>query len=442
MILLVSSIAINFGIGLLIVSLKIKWQKNMVLMVGIITDVGILAYFKYSDFFINEFNSLVQKLGLPYQMKLIGVTLPIGVSFFVFQELSYIIDVYREICTSQKNFFKLGLYVSMFPQLVAGPIVRYTDIASQIDSRKLTLDDIYCGLKRFIIGLSEKVMLADILANVSNRAFANAKSGGVEPNVAWLGAIAYTLQILFDFAGYSNMAIGMSRVLGFKLSENFDKPYTSRSMTEFWRRWHISLGSWFRDYVYIPLGGNRKGNVYINLLVVFTLTGLWHGAAINFVVWGLWHGFFVIVERLIRKTSKISIPSIIMRAYTILVVVFGWVLFGAENLEVGLEYIKMMLGRYELPDFIPYNFSYYVDNQIITTMIVGILVSTGLINGLVKHLKKLLGNIEKRTGRCLCPERMKWMIQYTEDFALVVFFIIDIAIIVSGNYSPFIYFRF
>ena len=442
-ILLVVSIAVNYGVGMLISWREDALTKKLALMAGVIADIGILIFFKYSDFFISSINALIIKMGLSCQMKLIGVTLPIGVSFFVFQEVSYIIDVYRGKNSCQKNFFKLGLYVSMFPQLVAGPIVRYQDIALQIDDHKSTLDDIYCGFRRFIVGLTEKVMLADILANVSNKAFSNANyAGGVEPSVAWLGAIAYTLQILFDFSGYSNMAIGMARIFGFKLTENFDKPYISKSMTEFWRRWHISLGTWFKDYVYIPIGGNRTGNIYVNLLVVFALTGLWHGAAWNFVVWGLYHGFFVIIERVIHKHVKVRVPSIIMWVYTMLIVIFGWVLFGTESLDAALNYLQMMFGSYELPKFIPYNIQYYMDNQIIATMLVGIIVCTGVYKTIWNELKERLFIVVKGSRRIFNAKQLSIIFSCMTDIILVLLFLMDIAMIVNGNYSPFIYFRF
>lgn len=262
--------------------------------------------------------------------------------------------------------------------------------------------------------------------------------------MAWLGAIAYTLQIYFDFAGYSNMAIGLARIFGFHLSENFRMPYISKTVSEFWRRWHISLSSWFRDYVYIPIGGNRKGNVYFHLMIVFALTGLWHGASWNFILWGIWHGFFVITERLIKKYRKVCIPYALSWIYTMLVVVFGWVFFGAGGLRQGVNYIRMMFGRYQLPEFIRYNIFYYIDGQVIFTLIVGVMASMGIFRTIFACMPK--GRIidVKLLDEDNCYDQYQGGVRYDTliDIVLIVLLIFDIAMIVNGNYSPFIYFRF
>ncbi|MDO4889070.1 MAG: MBOAT family O-acyltransferase, partial [Candidatus Saccharibacteria bacterium] len=296
-ILMLVSILVNYVFGILVDKAPKKGKKRKVLLVlDILFNVGLLGYFKYFNFFTDNVNKIFGEGTITME----DVMLPIGISFYTFQIMSYVIDLYRGEIKVQKNLPKLALYISFFPQLVAGPIVKYKDIDKALDSRKETLEGFSYGAKRFIYGLSKKVLIADVMASVADTVF-NGGGGvtGLTQPVAWLGAVCYALQIFFDFSGYSDMAIGLGSMFGFKFMENFNLPYISGSITEFWRRWHISLSTWFKEYVYIPLGGNRKGRkrTYLNLWIVFLLTGIWHGAAWNFVVWGLFHGLFIFIER-------------------------------------------------------------------------------------------------------------------------------------------------
>ena len=422
---MLASIAINYLSGVLIDKAKKTANRRIILVVSVILNIGIMVYFKYIDFFIDILNKSVGMIKKDFYISAIGVALPIGLSFFTFQGLSYVIDVYRRDIPPQKSFLKLALYISMFPQLVAGPIVRYKNIMDEIDSRKTTESDLRLGISRFIIGISKKVMIADILAGVADKAFS---LGGqqLEPMTAWLGAICYMLQIYFDFSGYSDMAIGIGHILGFTFPENFDQPYTAGSVSSFWRKWHISLSGWFRDYLYIPLGGNRKGNVYINLLIVFICTGLWHGANYTFVFWGLWHGTFIIVERLLRNRGlKIKLP-VVGNLYTLFVVLIGWVFFRAPGLGSGIRYIRSMFGVQRLDEFLNYNIWYYIDNQIIFTIIAAIIICTGIP-------AKMMKRIEMSNNKALIS---------TGYVCLLLLFTISSCMIINGNFSPFIYFRF
>lgn len=299
------NICVNYCGALLVDKITSSVARKIVFITDIVINIGILFYYKYFNFTIDSINRVFHS-----ELEIQTIILPIGISFFTFQGLSYVIDVYKKEVSGQRNIFKLALYILLFPQLIAGPIVRYGDVVTEIDKRRISLDDFSAGLERFIIGLGKKVILSDVLAVIVDAIWQR----GVAENtvgIAWLGCIAYTLHIYYDFSGYSDMAIGLGRIFGFHFRENFDMPYISKSITEFWRRWHISLSTWFREYVYIPLGGNRK-HVYRNLCVVFLLTGLWHGAAWNFVLWGVWHGAFILLERYIKKhflIRKIKIVS-------------------------------------------------------------------------------------------------------------------------------------
>ena len=321
---MLASILINYLLGLGIE--KASKQKKLFLILSVLYNIGVLFYFKYLNFAGSIWESLT---GQTLNMK--TIVLPIGISFFTFQIMSYVIDVYRGNVPAQKNLINLALYISLFPQLIAGPIVRYIDVEAQIKQRESTWDGAYVGVKRFAIGFAKKVLIADQLATLADTVFA----GGNYPSMLshWIGIIAYTLQIYYDFSGYSDMAIGLGKIFGFDFLENFNYPYISRSIKEFWRRWHISLSSWFRDYLYIPLGGNRKGKVrtYINLIIVFFVTGLWHGASFNFIVWGLYYAVFLVIERLGFGKRLEKLPRIIQHVYTLLVVVIGWVFFGQTH---------------------------------------------------------------------------------------------------------------
>ena len=294
---IVSSITINYIVGRQIAKREGKKGAKNALILGLVLNLLLLGIFKYANFIIDNLNVVFDWIHLE-PVKMNSIYLPIGISFFTFQAISYIVDVYKKKTPAQKNLIDLALYISLFPQLIAGPIVRYHDIAKQLRNRIPGIKKFASGVERFILGLAKKVLIANTFALVADKIFA-LEIAEMSTSMAWLGAVAYTFQIYFDFSGYSDMAIGLGRMFGFEILENFNFPYISKSIREFWRRWHISLSNWFRDYLYIPLGGNRKtqGRVFLNLLIVFFLTGFWHGAAWNFVIWGLFHGLFLVIER-------------------------------------------------------------------------------------------------------------------------------------------------
>ena len=332
-------------IFLLLISVFMNWyfgrmvtgkQAKAWLTLSVILNLVMLGIFKYTDFLLGSLNSLFA-LNIP----LPGIRLPIGISFFTFQALSYVVDVYRDKSLYQKNFFSLALYISFFPQLIAGPIVQYGDIAAELSRRNVTVTDVSEGLKRFIFGLSRKLLIANALGKIADAVFAI--GGGTAP-IAWLGLLCYCLQIYYDFSGYSDMAIGLGRMFGFHFPENFRNPYSAATVQEFWRKWHISLSSWFRNYVYIPLGGNRKGKLrtFLNQYVVFFLTGLWHGASWNFVIWGLIHGTAMTVEKALDVKNRVPRP--ISRIFTLLVVALAFVFFRAETFPDAMHYFAVLFG--------------------------------------------------------------------------------------------------
>ena len=417
--LLIISIILNYILGIFIDRSKGKSKvKAIFLCVGIILNLSILFYYKYYDFFIYNINDIFNtNFALKY------IALPIGISFFTFQGISYIIDIYRNDGKVNKNIFSVALYISFFPQLVAGPIIKYKSIDNEIRSRKESIEGFSYGIDRFIVGLAKKVVLADILAAIVNDIMPY-HVYGIDIPTAWLGAICYTFQIYFDFSGYSDMAIGLGYMFGFSFMENFNYPYISKSITEFWRRWHISLSTWFREYLYIPLGGNRKGNVYFNLFIVFLVTGVWHGAAWNFIIWGLWHGFFIIIERLIRdKELYKKIPICFKWMATIFIVIIGWVLFSASSFTEAIDYIKIMFGivRY---DNISFSISYFINKKLIFWLVISIIASTPIAT-IIKNKYKEYKYFE-----------------VIKSIAVLILFLVSIIFVVNSTYSPFIYFQF
>lgn len=416
------SIIINYLLGFIIEYAK-KYSliiRRLSLLLVVIVNVGLLFYYKYYDFFIENVNGI---FGLELPLK--NIILPIGISFFTFQIMSYQFDLYLNKVKLQKNPLKLGLYIALFPQLIAGPIVRYSDIEQQIDDRSLSIDYFAEGLKRFIIGLGKKIIIANSFAVVADNLFAMQPSE-MSIMLAWGGAIAYTLQIYFDFSGYSDMAIGLGYMLGFKFLENFNYPYIAKTIQDFWRRWHISLSSWFRDYVYIPLGGNRKGNVYVNLFIVFFVTGLWHGASWNFVLWGLWHGIFLVIERIIKnsKLNTIKLPYIITWAYTMVVVIIGWVMFRAVDMTYAYNYIKVMFGIGNNMFIEPLALKYMKEYLVI--FIIAIILCTPSVKIIMKKLEKY-------------NQKFSYILQY---IVFIFIFWISIIYTVTSTYNPFIYFNF
>lgn len=424
---LVFSIFINYLVGIGIHVFRGSRKARWIMIIGVLANLSILFFYKYIDFSIRILNDISAKVIPGYAaITALVIALPIGLSFFTFQGLSYVIDVYKNTVPVQKNPLHIALYISMFPQLVAGPIVRYKDIVSEIDSRSSKLEDLTAGFQRFIIGLSKKVMIADILASVSDRIFV-LPLDQLTPYVTWLGVICYTFQIFFDFSGYSDMAIGLGRIFGFHFTENFNLPYISCSLTEFWRRWHISLSTWFRDYLYIPMGGNRKGNVYIHLLIVFFCTGLWHGAEFTFILWGLWHGTFLVLERVGRKKGcTVPFPRFLRWGYTMFVVAIGWVFFRSNDLGYAEGFLNAMFGRC-IPAFKILGVTAYLDNQIIFTLIAAGLISIGVPGRILRYF-----------------EKKHWIDiwSYIKIFVYWFMLLCCMAMIVNGNYSPFIYFRF
>lgn len=338
--LMIFSILVNYVFGLLMDKHREnKKRLKLLLVISVIIDLGLLSVFKYTDFIITNINSV---FGAGFD--LLNIALPIGISFYTFQAMSYTIDVYRDDVRVQRNLIDFGMYITMFPQLIAGPIVRYTDVQDQLAERNVTTADFSEGIMRFVVGLGKKVLLANQMGAVWTQIYA--LGGDISALMAWTGAAAYTFQIYFDFSGYSDMAIGLGRMFGFKFPENFRYPYESVSITDFWRRWHITLSTWFKEYLYIPLGGNRRGlaRQALNLLIVWTLTGFWHGAGWNFVMWGLYYFAILFIEKLFLLKALDKLPRLFRHAYALLLIVIGWVIFASDDVSVMLPYLGSMFG--------------------------------------------------------------------------------------------------
>ena len=384
------------------------------LIVSVVISIGLLAVFKYADFFIDSFNA-VTGMSVP----LLRIALPVGISFYTFQCLSYTIDVYRGTAQVQRNLISFGAYVVLFPQLIAGPIVRYVDVARELKERNTNWEDLSLGLRRFLVGLSKKVLLADNFALLI-KIFRETPEQSVL--FYWMYAVAFALNIYFDFSGYSDMAIGLGRILGFRFVENFNYPYLSRSVTEFWRRWHMSLGSWFRDYVYIPLGGNRvsKARWFFNILVVWMLTGLWHGAAWNFVLWGLLFAALLLLEKFVPALQKL--PSVLRRGYVLLAVVLSFVLFNAESMAQLKGDFAGLFGLIDLPAVTAETLYYLRSYGVL--LLLGIVGSTPLMRNTAQKLSQ-----------------RKFM-AVLEPIVLIALLVLCTAYLVDGSFSPFLYFRF
>ena len=413
--LLLAVAAVNFAAGLLF-QRQVR-RKKLVLILALILNLGALVAFKYLDFFTDSLNGL---FGL--SLLLPGIALPIGISFFTFQGLSYTLDVYRDREAGTRSFWELLLYVSFFPQLIAGPIVKYHDVAQQIRSRSASAEDIAVGCRRFIVGLSKKLLLADILAVAVDALYAS--SALQDARLSLIAGLCYAMQIYFDFSGYSDMAIGMGRMFGFHFLENFDHPYTAGSIRDFWRRWHISLSSWFREYLYIPLGGNRKGlaRTCLNVLLVFFLTGLWHGANWTFVLWGLWHGLWSVAER-VTPLKKLS-GTVIGHFYTLVVVVLGFMLFRADSIAQALLMIGSLFTGYGYSQEATLLLRDVMTWKVVAAAAVGVLLCTGF-------QRRLTAWAEKRQSLRAAA--------YVSALALFALCILRLA---SASFNPFIYFRF
>jgi len=402
-------------------------KKKLLLSAAITLNVGILVYFKYANFFVDNVNTLLYSFGFT-EIHWVKIALPIGISFFTFHEMSYIIDVYRGVKPPMKNILNYALYILFFPQLIAGPIIRFNEISDQIEDRsyQFTVDNHLLGFFRFVIGLAKKVLIANVLGEEADRIFALGFDDLTTP-VAWLGVLAYAFQIYFDFSGYSDMAIGLARMMGFIFPENFNNPYISQSITEFWRRWHMSLSRWMRDYLYISLGGNRVSipRMYFNLIFVFLISGFWHGAEWNFILWGAFHGLFLILDRLflLKLLKRIGkFPSIL---FTFFITLLGWVLFRCESLEQIKNYFTRLF------DFSFRPTDLYFDSRFVVILFVGIFFSFfGAFGGVEKWQEHVYASGQKNRN-----------VIFLSLFSIFLFVICSSAVISSG-FNPFIYFRF
>jgi len=407
---MIATISVSYVLGLL--TEKNAKNKKLYMIMAVVLSLGSLGYFKYADFFIENINA-VTGMSVP----LLRIALPVGISFYTFQVLSYNIDVYRGQIAAQKSFVKLAAYITMFPQLIAGPIVRYQDIEKQLTNKKFSSEGFVYGIRRFILGLSKKVLIANILGEIC-------ASFGASNNLSvlyyWMYAVAFALQIYFDFSGYSDMAIGLGKILGFDFMENFNYPYVSKSITEFWRRWHISLGSWFRDYVYIPMGGSRvnKGRMYFNILVVWMLTGLWHGAAWNFVVWGLYFALFLVIEKtfLLKHLDKFKVLN---HVYVIVLTIISFVIFNAPSMSQAFSDIGGMFGFGNVPLYSAEAVYYLKSYALIFVM--AILGATPLPKMAISKFKAA---------------------KYAEPLVMIILLIVVTAYLIDGSFNPFLYFRF
>lgn len=417
-ILMLFSILLNYTSGILIgINREKKGLARFIFILSVILNLGLLGFFKYAGFIGETLNMVMPFLNIP----ILEIALPIGISFYTFQTMSYTIDVYKNTVKVQKNIITFGTYVSLFPQLIAGPIVRYEDVAEQLMHRKETLQGFTDGIKLFLIGLSKKVLLANEMGNLWDAVRESGTQSGALGS--WVGIIAYTFQIYFDFCGYSEMAMGLGKMFGFDFLKNFDYPYISKSITEFWRRWHISLGTWFREYVYIPLGGNRKGlyRQIINIAVVWFLTGLWHGASWNFILWGLYFGVLLMIEKLFMLKILKKAPAIISHIYSIIIILFGWVLFYFENLnEMGI-FLARMFGSdgFMMSGDISVKIISYIP-----LLIVSAITSTPLISKLYHKIKS------------------KPILYVIDNAGCVLALLLCTAALVSSDYNPFLYYKF
>lgn len=430
---MLASISFNYIFGRLIGNSPGAGHKKRVLAAGITANLGLLAYFKYANFIVENLG----QAGLVDASNWTPVHLPLGISFFTFQAMSYLVDVYRGENQAQRSLVNVALYIALFPQLIAGPIVRYHDIASQIRDRVISLLLINSGIQRFIYGLAKKVLIANPLGLVADQVFA-ISGGDLTTGTAWLGLVCYTLQIYFDFSGYSDMAIGLGRMLGFRFLENFNYPYISRSIKEFWRRWHISLSSWFRDYLYIPLGGNKKGEqrTYMNLLIVFCLCGLWHGASWTFLVWGLFHGVFLILERTRFGSVLERLPVPVRHVYTLMVVMAGWVFFRTESMGEAMQFFSALVGQSAATGD-AHALSQYLDIKVAFLLIVAVVLATPLS---AKINAALMGVAHNRDLEFAGPKAAVYSLGNV--MVLVALFLLVLTAIASNAYNPFIYFRF
>ena len=397
-----------------------KYKSKEIFLITIIIHIGLLCVFKYTDLFIGTINSIFKT-----NISFLNIALPIGISFYTFQILSYVIDVYRGKVKVQKNILKLATYVSLFPQLIAGPIVRYETICDELDNRDETIEKFSLGVRRFIIGLAKKVLIANMLGELCTK-FSLVDERSVL--FYWIFAISYMLQVYFDFSAYSDMAIGLGKMFGFTFLENFNYPFISKSITEFWRRWHISLSSWFKDYVYIPLGGSRKGTLKLvrNVLIVWFLTGIWHGAAYNFILWGLFIGVFLVIEKLWLSKYISKLPKFLRNIYVLFIIMISFIMFNAGSINEAFFNIKGLFGLNK--EVFINNYTIYYLKSYLIVLIIAIFGATPLFKNIIEKLKK---------SKCLNK-----IISILEPIFLVILLLLVTAYLIDSSYNPFLYFRF
>lgn len=432
--LLAGLIVVNYA-GVRVMDRSTGARRQALLAAVVVLDLAVLGWFKYAGFVAASLNDLLPGEPLPAASH----HLLLGISFFTFQLVSYAVDIYRRILPAERSLTRFATYVLMFPHLIAGPIVRYAHIADELHSDRRRSGRVGLGIQYFIVGLCQKVLIANAVAPLADFAF-GLPAGELDATTAWLGAGAYTLQIYFDFCGYSNMAIGLAFLLGFTFPRNFDYPYAAVSITDFWRRWHISLSSWFRDYVYIPLGGNRGGRITTlrNLLLVFLLTGLWHGAAWTFVAWGLFHGAFLIVERISLGRILDRTPSVLRHAYVLLVVVVGWVIFRAESLPQAGAYLEAMLNVRSL-DTPSLRLQHLADAELVTAFVAGAVLSFPLVPALLERLKAPRSDAPSPD---LPPRLETRSVHAMPTPLLLAGLLLSVAVLAGTSLNPFLYFRF
>jgi alginate O-acetyltransferase complex protein AlgI len=429
-VLVAASVLANWGFGRAIGTTDEPAARRRWLALAIVANLGTLAVFKYANFAVANFNALAPVVAMT-PVALAAIPLPLGISFFTFHAISYVVDVYKRNAHAERRLPDFALYILLFPQLIAGPIIRWRDIAAQLTQREERLADFAYGIRRLALGLGKKVLIANTLGAVADRIFALPAAELTTP-IAWLGLACYTLQIYFDFSGYSDMAIGLMRMFGFRILENFNYPYVAQSVREFWRRWHISLSNWFRDYLYIPLGGNQRGplRAYANLAIVFLLCGLWHGASWPFVIWGAWHGFFLVVERagLDRLLARIGA---LRHIYALLAVMGGWVLFRCETLPQAAAYYAA-LGGFGAGETTRHSVAHFLDPLVATTLVIAVIGATPVARRVGAWRDRVAAR-GGATGTAALSIDVAWM-----GVALVA----AAAWLAAGTYNPFIYFRF
>lgn len=419
-VLFIASIIVNYVHGLLIEKHRGTNTAKYIFASSVIVNLLLLGVFKYTNFFIDNISNIFD-----LDIKYAEIALPIGISFYTFQAMSYVIDVYRGEVKAQRSILNLALYISLFPQLIAGPIVRYSTVNEELADRSYSFEDFAYGVRRFVIGLAKKVLLANTLGELWEIALYTEQPSVL---VYWLGAIGFALQVYFDFSAYSDMAIGLGRIFGFHFLENFNYPYISKSITEFWRRWHISLGTWFRDYLYIPLGGNKitKLKWLRNIFIVWFCTGFWHGADWNFILWGVGFGVILILEKLFLKKHLERIPAFFSRLYTLLIIIFSFVLFNSSNTSEALQYMRGMLGLQNIPVF-SREALYYLDSY---KLLIGL---AALCSTPIPHI------IFKRKWKC---NKVLSVISNLEPIIYIILLIIVTGFLVDSSFNPFLYFRF